>query len=224
MSNFIKFICFFCVLGSSKIVLATSLEKQIEKQISDLVYQQISDTNVENITIDYPNLKPELNCDAPRLTILNKNKQWGNLTISAKCENSTKYIQVYVAVTGSYVVANQSIGAGALMTEQMLKMQPGRLDKLPPNIILNKSEVLNHIALRNIDNGEPIKNSMLQKNWYVKAGQTVKVIVNGEGYSITSNGKTLSNGALGELINVKLNTGNVVEGVVSEDGIIILNK
>ena len=50
------------------------------------------------------------------------------------------------------------------------------------------------------------------------------MIVNGEGYSITSNGKTLSNGALGELINVKLNTGNVVEGVVSEDGIIILNK
>ena len=221
MPNFIKFICFFAMLCTSKIVLATSLEKQIEKQISDLVYQQ---NNVENVTIDYPTSKPELNCDAPSLTILNKNKQWGNLTISAKCENSTKYIQIYVAVTGSYVVANQSIGAGTLMTEQLLKIQSGRLDKLPSNIILNKSEVLNHIALRNIDKGEPIKNSMLQKNWHVKAGQTVKVIVNDDGYSITTNGKALSNGALDELINIKLNTGNVVEGVVTEDGIIILNK
>ena len=34
----------------------------------------------------------------------------------------------------------------------------------------------------------------------------------------------LSNGALGESINIKLNTGNVVEGVVSEKAITIINK
>lgn len=220
MSQFIKYISLLGMLCSSKIALANSMEKQI----SDLIYQQISEANIDNIAIDYLTLKPQLKCDSPTFAILNKNKQWGNLTITAKCENITKYIQVYVAVTGSYVMANQPISAGTLMTEQQVKMQSGRLDKLPPTVILNKSEVINHIALRNINNGEPIKNSMLQKNWHVKAGQTVKVIVNGEGYSIAANGKTLSNGALGELINIKLNTGNIVQGVVTEKGIIILNK
>jgi len=65
---------------------------------------------------------------------------------------------------------------------------------------------------------------MLQKNWYIKAGQTVKVIIDGEGYSVTSNGKALTNGALGESINIKLNNGNIIEGVVSVEGITILNK
>jgi flagellar basal body P-ring formation protein FlgA len=220
MFQIIKFLCLFCVLCSSKIAFSSLLEKQI----GELIYQQISNTSVDHVAIDYLTVKPKLNCDSPTLTILNKNKQWGNLTITAKCEGITKYIQIYVAVTGEYVTANQPISAGTLMTEQLVEVQSGRLDKLPSAVILNKSEVTNHIALRNINNGEPIKSSMLQKNWHVKAGQIVKVIVNGDGYSIASSGKTLNNGALGDSINIKLNNGNIVAGVVTEKGIIILNK
>lgn len=221
MSQLIKLICLFCVLCSSKVIYANALEKQI----NDLIYQQLSDIAVnDDVEINYHTLKSNLNCNSPTLTVLNKNKLWGNLTITAKCENMTKYLQVYVAVKGNYVVANQSISAGTVITEQLIKTQSGQLDKLPSTIILNKSEVINHIALRNINNGEPIKNSMLQKNWYIKAGQTVKVIIDGEGYSVTSNGKALTNGALGESINIKLNNGNIIEGVVSVEGITILNK
>ncbi|OCG05414.1 flagella basal body P-ring formation protein FlgA [Gilliamella apis] len=220
MPQIIRLLFLFCMLGCSKIVCATALEKQI----SDLIHQQLIDVNVDKVVINYPTTKPQLSCDSPTLAILNKNKQWGNLTITAKCENITKYIQIYVAVSGHYVIAKQAISAGTLITEQLVKMQSGQLDKLPATVILNQSEVINHLALRNINDGEVIKNSMLQKNWYVKAGQTVKVIINGEGYSIATHGKTLSNGALGESINIKLNTGNVVEGVVSEKAIIIINK
>lgn len=217
MTFFIRLIfCIFILLGWK-----TSFADVLDNQIHHFISEQLQDKKIDHIAIRYLAAQPDLNCRKPTLKLLSKNKLWGNLTLSAKCKNQTKYIQLYVDVVGSYIVANQAINADTKITEQHITEQSGQLDKLPATIILDKSQIINHIAIRHIDPQEPIKTSMLKRHWQVKAGQQVKVIINGDGYLVATKGKTLANGAQGDYIHVKLNTGTIVEGIVSEQGITI---
>lgn len=201
----------------------TALANSLDEQINHLISQQFTHS-IDNVAITYINPKPKLSCESPVLTILNKKKRWGNLTISAQCANKKKFIQINAAVSGEYIVANQNISTGTVITEQHISIKSGRLDTLPSTVILDKQQAINRIALRNINRDEPIKTVILQKNWYVKAGQKVKVIVNGEGYQIVTNGKTLNNAILDDHINVRLNSGNVIEGIVTTQGVVFFNK
>lgn len=219
MSKIVKLIISIFMLFSCNIGLANSLDQQIK----DLITEQFKH-KVEAITISYPNAIPKLSCDNPALSLLNKKKPWGNMTIRVQCESNKNFIQIYVAVIGHYLVAKQSFMAGTVINETLLELKVGRLDKLPTSVILNKEDALNHIALRNINHGEPIKTAMLQKNWHIKAGQIVKVIIDGEGYKIATNGKSLNNATLNDKTSVKLNSGNIIEGILTHQGVIIFNK
>ncbi|WP_334325497.1 flagellar basal body P-ring formation chaperone FlgA [Gilliamella apicola] len=207
------------MLCSCHFVLANPLSKQIK----DLIAQQFSH-NLETITIGYTNNIPKLSCDTPTLSLLNKNKPWGNMTIGVQCDNKKSFIQIYVAVSGHYLIAKQPITAGSVITEDLIDLKSGWLDKLPSSVILNKSDVLNYIATRNINQNETIKMAMLQKNWLVKAGQIVKVIIDDEDYQVTTNGKALNNAILDDKISIKLNSGNIIEGILTNQGVIISNK
>lgn len=220
MTIMMRFTLFALLLLSSNICFADLMKKQIK----DVVLQQLSIKEIDSLDIKYLSTKPIFKCDFPVLTLLNKSKYWGNMTLSAKCNKTTQYIQIYVSVIGKYFVANQPISAGTQITEDHIKMRSGQLDQLPASVIIDKAEIINKIAIRNINNEEPLKSAMLQKNWRIKAGQIVKVMINGDGYLIATNGKALSNGALDDLINIKLQSGNIVEGLVTEQGITILNK
>ena len=219
MIKIVKLIIGVFMLCSCHFVLANPLSKQIK----DLIAQQFSH-NLETITIGYTNNIPKLSCDTPTLSLLNKNKPWGNMTIGVQCDNKKSFMQIYVAVSGHYLIAKQPITAGSVITEDLIDLKSGWLDKLPSSVILNKSDVLNHIATRNINQNETIKMAMLQKNWLVKAGQIVKVIIDDEDYQVTTNGKALNNAILDDKISIKLNSGNIIEGILTNQGVIISNK
>lgn len=219
MIKIVKLIIGVFILCSCHFVLANPLSKQIK----DLIAQQFSH-NLEAITIGYTNNIPKLNCDTPTLSLLNKNKPWGNMTIGVQCDNKKSFMQIYVAVSGHYLIAKQPITAGSVITEDLIDLKSGWLDKLPSSVILNKSDVLNYIATRNINQNETIKMAMLQKNWLVKAGQIVKVIIDDEDYQVTTNGKALNNAILDDKISIKLNSGNIIEGILTNQGVIISNK
>lgn len=219
MIKIVKLIIGVFMLCSCHFVLANPLSKQIK----DLIAQQFSH-NLEAITIGYTNNIPKLSCDTPTLSLLNKNKPWGNMTIGVQCDNKKSFMQIYVAVSGHYLIAKQPITAGSVITEDLIDLKSGWLDKLPSSVILNKSDVLNFIATRNINQNETIKMAMLQKNWLVKAGQIVKVIIDDEDYQVTTNGKALNNAILDDKISIKLNSGNIIEGILTNQGVIISNK
>ena len=219
MITIVKLIIGMFMLFSCPIVLANPLSKQVK----DLIAQQFNH-KPEAITIGYAKDIPKLSCDTPTLSLLNKNKPWGNMTISVQCENKKRFMQIYVAVSGYYLIAKQPITAGSVITEDLLDLKFGWLDKLPSSVILNKSDAINHIASRNINQNETIKTAILQKIWLVKVGQMVKVIIDGEDYQVTTNGKALNNAILDDKISVKLSSGNIVEGILTNQGVIIFNK
>ncbi|MBC9131979.1 flagellar basal body P-ring formation protein FlgA [Frischella sp. Ac48] len=207
------------LLLTGNIVFANSLDQQIEVFITEQ-WRDIAD----DITIHYSQQRPQLSCDKPTLALLNRHKMSGNVTIKAQCANKQAFIPVNVAVAGNYVVANQAIAAGSLISTDHVRLQSGRLDQLPSTVILQKNQVINHIALRNIVVDQPIKTTMIRKPWQVKAGQLVQLVITGDGYQIITQGKPLTNAALGESVNVRTQSGKIILGTVTNQGITVFNK
>jgi flagella basal body P-ring formation protein FlgA len=54
----------------------------------------------------------------------------------------------------------------------------------------------------------------------VQQGQNVKTVSNGPGFSVSSEGKALSNAVAGQLVQVRTNSGETVSGIARPGGIV----
>ena len=57
----------------------------------------------------------------------------------------------------------------------------------------------------------------------VRQGQTVRVISRGDGFSIQSEGRALNNASDGQVVQVRMPSGQTISGVVHSDGNVEVN-
>ncbi|EMD1657523.1 flagellar basal body P-ring formation chaperone FlgA [Pluralibacter gergoviae] len=162
-------------------------------------------------------------CDQPALSVPGSARLWGNLSVQAQCGAERRYLQVSVAATGNYVVAARPIARGSAVTTESVTLRRGRLDQLPPRALLDINQARDAVSLRDVAPGQPIQLSMLRQSWRVKAGQKVMVIASGDGFSASGEGQALNNAAVAQSARVRMGSGQVVSGTVSEDGNILIN-
>ncbi len=162
-------------------------------------------------------------CEMPEFSVPGNTRQWGNVSVTARCDNEKRFIQVAVQATGDYVVASQNIPRGATLQPDSVTLKRGRLDQLPPRTILDINQAQNAVSLRDLVPGQPLQLSMLRQAWLIKAGQRVMVIASGEGFSVNSEGQALNNAAVAQNARVRMTSGQVVSGTVNSDGNILIN-
>lgn len=162
-------------------------------------------------------------CEMPEFSVPGNTRQWGNVSVTAQCDNEKRFIQVAVQATGDYVVASQNIPRGATLQPGSVTLKRGRLDQLPPRTILDINQAQNAVSLRDLVPGQPLQLSMLRQAWLIKAGQRVMVIASGEGFSVNSEGQALNNAAVAQNARVRMTSGQVVSGTVNSDGNILIN-
>jgi flagella basal body P-ring formation protein FlgA len=61
---------------------------------------------------------------------------------------------------------------------------------------------------------------MLRRAWAVKAGQTVQVLAQGDGFNINGAGKAMTNAAAEDGVRVRMASGQIVSGIANIDGTI----
>ncbi|MFT8211219.1 MAG: flagellar basal body P-ring formation chaperone FlgA [Symbiopectobacterium sp.] len=160
-------------------------------------------------------------CKVPLLT-LPHTRVWGNVSISVRCGEQRRFIQAEVQVTGNYLVSARQLRRGVTLAAADVRQSTGRLDLLPPPALLLAKEALGAVLLRDLPPGQPLTSAMLRHAWVVKSGQTVQVLAQGVGFSINSEGKATSNAAAGQSVRVRIASGQIVNGVAGEDGVIYI--
>nr|UKE84345.1 flagellar basal body P-ring formation chaperone FlgA [Pectobacterium sp. PL152] len=78
--------------------------------------------------------------------------------------------------------------------------------------------------LRDLTPGQVITASMIRRAWVVKAGQSVQIIAQGEGFTINGEGKAMNNAAAGQAVRVRTANGQIISGITNEDGIILISQ
>ncbi|MGM3174050.1 flagellar basal body P-ring formation chaperone FlgA [Dickeya lacustris] len=163
-------------------------------------------------------------CDTPQISLPGNSRMWGNLSVSVRCNQERRFVQVEVQVIGKYIAAALPVSRGKTLTGTDIRLIRGRLDLLPPKTLIALSEAEGAVALRDIVPGQPITQAMIRKSWVIQAGQNVQILAQGDGFSARSDGKAINNAAVGQNARARTASGQVVSGVATSDGMILISQ
>ena len=92
------------------------------------------------------------------------------------------------------------------------------LTTLPAGVIVDSTQLNGMVALNRIASGAPIRREQLRGIAVVQQGQTVKLLTRGPGFVISTEGKAMTGAAAGAVIQVKIQGGQRINGIVRPDG------
>lgn len=151
-------------------------------------------------------------------------RAWGRVAVGLRCKGSTaqttwtRYVPTHVAVHGGYYVASKAISPGQLLGPAEAELRQGDLTALPASVVTDLPQWQGAQALNAVAPGAPIRRELLRGLPLVQQGQNVKVVMRGTGFAITTEGKALTAAPAGARLQVKLNNGQQVTGVLGTDG------
>lgn len=132
-------------------------------------------------------------------------------------------LQKKMPIKVKYITVNKIIPRGTKIYASDLKVVLGCSNNLPYNTYYNKKEIINRISLRDIYPLQPITPFMIQPFWLIKVNQPVVLIIKGIYFKIISQGKSLKNAIINDIISVKTDAGTILTGIVNERGEVIVN-
>lgn len=150
-------------------------------------------------------------------------KLWGNSTVGVRClgpSNWTIYVPVKVNVSGKYLISARTMPAGYVISAADIVVRSGDLSTLPANIITDQAQAIGKTVKNGFAAGQPLRNDLLIAPWAVQQGQSVKTVSNGPGFSVSSEGKALNNALAGQVVQVRVASGQTVSGIARAGGIV----
>lgn len=144
----------------------------------------------------------------------------GKITVGVRCLAPTRwtvYLSAQVRLIGSYAVTRQPLPANHVLTAADIALREGDLGNLPADVVTDADAMLGYRAVSGLAAGAPLRSALLRPPLAVQQGQTTRLVMNGPGFSVQSQGQALANASRGDRVRVKTRSGQVVSGV-AQDG------
>ncbi len=164
-------------------------------------------------------------CATPETFFPPSSKAWGKTTVGIRCTVPspwTIYVSAKVQVQGDYVVAAVPLTQGQTITQADIAKVKGDLTTMPAGIITDASQAVGRTVANSIGLGSPLRQDALRNQQAIQQGQAVRVIVNGAGFSVSSEARALNNANEGQLTQVRTSNGQVISGIAKPGGIVEL--
>ncbi|MEC5387379.1 flagellar basal body P-ring formation chaperone FlgA [Uliginosibacterium sp. H3] len=150
-------------------------------------------------------------------------KTWGRVTVGLRCvsgSNASLYVSARVKVEGSYVKMARPISSGQQLSASDMQIEQGELTAYPDDIVVAVGDALGQMTKQALSAGQPLRGAYLKGEAGIQAGQTVKVVASGGGFSVVNSGRALNSAARGTLIRVKLDNGKIISGIAGTGDIV----
>jgi flagella basal body P-ring formation protein FlgA len=149
-------------------------------------------------------------------------RAWGKITVGVRCTapSWTVYIQAQVNVIAEYVAAAAPLAQGQPIDASQLAIVKGGQVALPNGIVTDMAQAIGRTPTISLPAGTPLRLDNLKSKPVVMANQTVRVISNGAGFSVSAEGRALTNAAEGQVVQVRTPSGAMLSGTAKAGGIV----
>ena len=141
---------------------------------------------------------------------------WGKARIGLRCAQGSKpwngYLPVTVRVFGQALVAAVPLPAGATLREDDLRMAEVDFAEDNAPVLINTTLAVGRVLTRPLTAGRGLRQTDLKPRMWFAAGDSVKVLASGPGFSVAGNGQALTPGIEGQSARVRTDNGQVVTG------------
>lgn len=163
-------------------------------------------------------------CDSIEAFFPGSGKAWGRTSVGLRCHDDavrwTVYIQGNVSVFGNYLVAATNLGQGQMIQLRDVMFQRGDLTTLPPNIYTSEAQVVGRVTRVAMNVGMVLKQEMAALPTIIQYGQNVRIMSSGEGFTVSAEGKAQNNATQGQMVQVRVASGQTITGVANSNGAI----
>lgn len=143
----------------------------------------------------------------------------GKISVGVRClapAQWTVYLPAQVRVIGPYAVTRQPLPANHVLTAADIVLREGDLGSLPADVVTDANAMLGYRAVSGLAAGAPLRSALLRPPLAVQQGQVTRLVLNGPGFSVQSEGQALANAGRGDRVRVKTRSGQVISGVAHD--------
>lgn len=156
-------------------------------------------------------------CENPQPFLPNSGQRlYGRVSVGVRCgeQARVRYLQADVSVLTQQVVLARDIAANTRLSASDLTLEEARLERLPRNALRDIAAAVGLIAVRPLPMGTTLQEYHLRREALVKRGDSVTVLAQGQGFSVSREVKALDNGALGEEVRLRTHDGDQLQARV----------
>lgn len=167
-----------------------------------------------------PNLKLA-QCPTPEVFLPQGSRAWGKTSVGVRCQAPvlwTIYVQAKVSVRAQYLVAAMPLAQGHVVSAQDVTVEEGDITQLPGGVFTDNAQVNGRHVVVSMAAGSILRQDMLRQPPVVQQGQTILLTSSGKGFSVSTEAKALNNAADGQVVQVKVESGQVVSGIARSGG------
>jgi flagella basal body P-ring formation protein FlgA len=143
---------------------------------------------------------------------------WGKTRLGLRCLEGVAKWNVFLPVTirayGAAWAVKGDIAPGAVLTQaDAIEAEVDWAEEASP-IVSSPSQWVGQVASRALTTGQALRQGMIKPAQVFQAGTQIRVVAQGPGFQITSDGQALSAGVVGQPARVRMDSGRVMTGVV----------
>lgn len=196
------------------------------KQAAMQFLKQLAPPANAEVSITLGEIDSRLNlgrCDRLTPFLPQGSKSWGKISLGIRCSepvNWTVFLPANVKVSTDYYVTSHSISAGQILGMEDLSKTSGDISQLPVGTVLNPEQAIGKTLRVGLAAGGVLRTDMLKSPLIIQQGQTVKVIIGGPGFQVSTEAQSLSNASEGQVVRAKTQAGQTISGIAREAGVV----
>ncbi len=176
-----------------------------------------------NARVSLKNPDPRLNlaaCPAPEPWLPAGSKALGKTAVGIRCAQPAWQVLLpaTVSVLTTYVASAAPLAQGQKLGVPDLVLREGDLASLPPGVLTDVAQAQGRTLQMPLAAGMPLSRSQLKSQPVVQQGQPVRLVALGQGFMISGEGRALTSGGEGDLVQARTAAGQLVAGIAQADG------
>jgi flagella basal body P-ring formation protein FlgA len=201
---------------------AVSLEPGLEQQVRQLALASARHgmPGVSRMEIEVGALDARLRlapCQRVEPYLPNATRLWGKTRIGLRCTQGMARWNVFLPITvrvfGTALVATSALPAGSVLAAADLARAEVDLAEDSSVALGDSALALGRTLAQPLKPGQSLRQDHLKPRQWFAAGETVRVLASGPGFSVAGEGQALTPGVEGQPARVRTEGGRVLTGV-----------
>lgn len=200
----------------------------IRKTVNSFIESYAKSKKIKQYRIEIDNIDPRLylqKCSIPLESYLhNRSRRSAFLTVTIRCNGKSPW-KIYVAgklqYYSSIVLVKNTIPRGKTLELDDLYTERREISHMGYGFYSDPAQLVGKISRQVIFRGSVIHPQLLREPDWVRRGQTVTIIAETNGISVSMSGKAMTTGSKGKFIKVmNLSSKRIIEGIIIRPGVV----
>lgn len=201
---------------------ASPLDASLLESVRSLALDKAAQPGAPRVELVIGQLDPRLHlapCQRVEPYLPPGTRLWGKSRIGLRCAEGRTPWNVYLPITvkifGRALVVPAGAAAGGMLTmADLAEAEVDLAEEFTPAVV-DPQQATGRVLAQNLKPGQTLRQGHLKARQWFAAGETVKVVAIGEGFTLESEAQALNNGIEGQPARVRTEGGKVLTGVAA---------